>query len=80
MPENVTQADISSQTDPSVSKQYDDKTDKVEQITDFFKMVDGQKVSMLNTHRSGVGASSLLPHPTRACPAARHGALPHPTR
>ncbi|KAF2679166.1 hypothetical protein K458DRAFT_375661 [Lentithecium fluviatile CBS 122367] len=55
MPENLTQNEVDSHTDPSVAKQYDNKTPKVEQITDFFKLVDGNKISMLNTYRDGVG-------------------------
>jgi hypothetical protein len=59
MPENLTRDEINSQTDPSVAKQYDTETSKVQQISDFFEMVDGQKVSMLNTYRNGVGQSHL---------------------
>lgn len=55
MPENVTKTEVDSRTDPSVAKQIDKETSKVEQINDFFKLVDGNKISMLNTYRNGVG-------------------------
>jgi hypothetical protein len=55
MPEKLTHEEINSQTDPSVSKQYDNETSKEQQIKDFFKMVDGKKISMLSTYRNGVG-------------------------
>lgn len=55
MPENPTHAEINSKTDPSVAKQYDDETPKEQQIKDLFNMIDGKKVSMLNTYRNGIG-------------------------
>jgi len=55
MPSNLTKGEIDSKTDPSVAKQYDTETSKVEQINDFYKMVDENKISMLNTYRNGVG-------------------------
>jgi hypothetical protein len=61
MPENLTQGEVNSQTDPSVAKQYDNDTPKEEQIQDLFKLIDGNKVSMLNTYRNGVGQSHMQP-------------------
>ncbi|KAF2732783.1 hypothetical protein EJ04DRAFT_440346 [Polyplosphaeria fusca] len=55
MPEPLTQGEISSQTDPSVSKQYDTSTPKDQQIKEFFSTVDSQKICMLNTYRNGTG-------------------------
>lgn len=55
MPEHLTHDEINSQTDPSVAKQYDSSTPKEQQIKDFFNMVDGKKIAMLNTYRNGVG-------------------------
>jgi abnormal spindle-like microcephaly-associated protein len=61
MPSDLKQSDINSKTDPSVARQYDDETPKEQQIKDFFQMVDGKKICMLNTYRNGVG--TLLPSP-----------------
>jgi abnormal spindle-like microcephaly-associated protein len=58
MPENLTHGEVNSKTDPSVAKQYDEETPKDQQIEEFFKLVDGNKVSMFNTYRNGVGKSS----------------------
>jgi abnormal spindle-like microcephaly-associated protein len=55
MPENLTHAEVNSKTDPSVAKQYDDETPKDQQIEELFKLIDGNKVSMFNTYRNGVG-------------------------
>jgi hypothetical protein len=55
MPDPVKSSEISSKTDPSVAKQYDEETPKDQQIKQFFEMVDGKKICMLNTYRNGVG-------------------------
>jgi hypothetical protein len=55
MPETLHQSEVDSQTDPSVAKQYDNETPKDKQIQQFFEMVDGKKIGMLNTYRNGVG-------------------------
>ncbi|KAH7095230.1 hypothetical protein FB567DRAFT_543579 [Paraphoma chrysanthemicola] len=55
MPETLYQSEIDSKTDPSVSKQYDNETSTDQQIQDFYKIVDGLKVGILNTYRNGVG-------------------------
>ncbi|KAH7085578.1 hypothetical protein BKA63DRAFT_485507 [Paraphoma chrysanthemicola] len=55
MPETLHQSEIESKTDPSVSKQYDNETATDQQIQDFYKIVDGLKVGILNTYRNGVG-------------------------
>lgn len=59
MPEDLKHSEVNSQTDPSVAKQYDTETPKDQQIEEFFKLVDGNKVSMLNTYRNGVGKFCL---------------------
>lgn len=56
-PEDLTKSEINSQTDPSVAKQYDDEIPKDKQVREFFELVDGNKVVLLNTHRKGVGKS-----------------------
>ena len=58
MPESLKPGEVNSQTDPSVAKQYDTETSKVKQVEEFYKLVDGKKVSMLNTYRNGVGKFS----------------------
>lgn len=55
MPEPLTREEVSSKTDPSVSKQWDDETPKKEQLQDFYKMADSLKVCLLGTNRPGVG-------------------------
>jgi abnormal spindle-like microcephaly-associated protein len=61
MPSDLKQSDINSKTDPSVARQYDDETPKDQQIKQFFEMVDGKKICMLNTYRNGVGTTPSLP-------------------
>jgi len=55
MPETLTKGEVDSKTDPSVSKQYDNETPKDKQIQQFYEMVDGKKIGILNTYRNGVG-------------------------
>jgi hypothetical protein len=60
MPETLTKNEVNSKTDPSVSKQYDNETSKDQQIKDFFELVDGKKIGILNTYRKGLGKCSTL--------------------
>jgi len=55
MPEELKQSEIDSQTDPSVSKQYDNEAPTHEQFNDFYSLVDSKKIGILNTYRPGVG-------------------------
>jgi len=55
MPERLDQKEVDSQTDPSVAKQYDRDTPKDQQFKELYELIDGQKISMLNTYRPGVG-------------------------
>ncbi|KAK5078979.1 hypothetical protein LTR64_002601 [Lithohypha guttulata] len=55
MPESVSKEEITSKNDPSVTKQYDRETPKDQQWEEFYKFVDGEKVTMLNTYRKGTG-------------------------
>ncbi|EUC49691.1 hypothetical protein COCMIDRAFT_83880 [Bipolaris oryzae ATCC 44560] len=55
MPEQLKASEVNSKTDPSVAKQYDEETPKDQQIKEFFQLVDGKKICMLNTFRDGVG-------------------------
>jgi hypothetical protein len=61
MPETLTQTEVNSKTDPSVSKQYDNETPKDKQIEQFYEMADGKKIGILNTYRKGVGELTLFP-------------------
>ncbi|KAJ9662149.1 hypothetical protein H2198_001500 [Neophaeococcomyces mojaviensis] len=56
MPEQLKPEEVNSKTDPSVAKQYDTQTPKEDQWKDFYAIVDGKNVTMLNTYREGVGA------------------------
>ena len=58
MPEPLKESEVNSQTDPSVSKQWDDETPKSKQIEDFYKTVDGMKIGLLTTIREGLGPVS----------------------
>lgn len=58
MPEPLKASDVNSQIDPSVAKQWDDETPKKQQIEEFYKTVDGMKIGLLTTIRSGLGPVS----------------------
>ena len=58
MPQPLKAEDINSKTDPSVSTQWDDKTPKKQQTEEFYKTVDGMKIGLLTTLRSGIGPVS----------------------
>lgn len=58
MPEALKASEVNSQTDPSVSKQWDDETPKDKQIDEFYKTVDGMKIGLLTTIREGLGPVS----------------------
>ncbi|MCJ1371391.1 hypothetical protein MMC20_002606 [Loxospora ochrophaea] len=58
MPEPLTAAEINSQTDPTVSKQFDHETPLPEQVKEFYKTVDGLKIGLLTTIRPNVGPVS----------------------
>jgi hypothetical protein len=72
MPSDLKQSDIDSKTDPSVARQYDDETPKDQQIKQFFEMVDGKKICMLNTYRNGVGTSPSPPSSKKKSPHLTH--------
>ncbi|KAL9004743.1 MAG: hypothetical protein Q9188_002450 [Gyalolechia gomerana] len=58
MPEPLTKDEINSETDPSVSKQWDESTPKDEQFKDLYKITDGLKSGLLTTIRPNVGPVS----------------------
>ncbi|KAI4180895.1 MAG: hypothetical protein L6R41_006958 [Letrouitia leprolyta] len=58
MPEPLTKEELNSETDPSVSKQWDESTPKDEQFKDLYKIIDGLKTSLLTTIRPDVGPVS----------------------
>lgn len=55
MPEQLKKSEITSETDPSVAKQYDNTTPKAEQWKDLYSIIDGQKITLLSTYRKGTG-------------------------
>ncbi|KAL9124050.1 MAG: hypothetical protein Q9175_008266 [Cornicularia normoerica] len=55
MPQPLKASHVESKTDPTVANQWDDKTPKKQQIDDFYKTVDGMKIGLLTTLRSGIG-------------------------
>lgn len=55
MPESLSAKEVNSKTDPSVAKQYDNSTPKDVQWKELYELIDGKKISMLNTYREGVG-------------------------
>ena len=55
MPEALSAQEVNSQTDPSVSKQYDNDTPKDQQFKDLYALIDQKNISILTTHRQGVG-------------------------
>ena len=55
MPESLKASEVNSKTDPTVAKQYDTETPKAEQISDFYSIVDKQKIGLLTTIRPTLG-------------------------
>ncbi|KAI4144180.1 MAG: hypothetical protein LQ340_006754 [Diploschistes diacapsis] len=55
MPEPLRASEVENKKDPSVTKQYDDKTPKAEQIQDLYNIVDKLKTCLLVTQRENVG-------------------------
>lgn len=55
MPEALKQSEVSSETDPSVAKQYDTETPKPEVWKELYEFIDSQKVTLLSTYRKGTG-------------------------
>ncbi len=67
MPEPLKASEVNSQTDPSVAKQWDEETPKSKQIEDFYKTVDGMKIGLLTTIRSGLGPVSRSMAVAKVC-------------
>ncbi|KIX95681.1 uncharacterized protein Z520_08388 [Fonsecaea multimorphosa CBS 102226] len=55
MPEGLDPKEVASETDPSVAKQFDRETPKADQWKELYELIDGKKISMLNTYRQGIG-------------------------
>ncbi|KAI5363097.1 Putative general stress protein, FMN-binding split barrel [Septoria linicola] len=53
MPERT--SNIDAKTDPSVTKQYDNKTSTADKFKDFYALADNIKTVSFNTYRPGVG-------------------------
>ena len=62
MPEKLTKQEVTSETDPSVAKQFDTTTSAAEQVADLFKLIDSFSACMLMTFRDStpVGRSMAI--------------------
>lgn len=58
MPDSLKSSEVSSKTDPSVAKQFDEETPMHKQFEDFYGVVDKLKVGLLTTLRKDVGPVS----------------------
>ncbi|KAL9580164.1 MAG: hypothetical protein Q9212_004655 [Teloschistes hypoglaucus] len=54
----LTEEEVNSKTDPSLSKQWDETTPKEEQFQELYKIIDGLKGSLLTTIRPDIGPVS----------------------
>ena len=57
MPESLKKEEVTSKTDPSVSKQLDTESSLETKTKDLYAIVDGLKIGILGTYRPGVGVS-----------------------
>lgn len=55
MPEPVKSEDINAQNDPSVARQWDDKTPMEQKFEELYKICDDLKVGLLGTYRKNIG-------------------------
>ena len=62
MPEQLKQSEVTSKTDPSVSKQLDTESSLETKTKDLYEIVDGLKIGILGTYRPGVGVSQAIPN------------------
>lgn len=60
MAASVDDNSVTSHEDPSVSKQYDNETPIPEQIEDFYKLADANRISLLITNRKGDTVSRAM--------------------
>lgn len=58
MPDQLTQQEISSKTDPSVAKQYDTSTPTAQQLSELYTFADSKKIGLLTTLRANIGPVS----------------------
>ena len=63
MPEQLKKEEVTSKTDPSVSKQLDTESSLATKTKDLYEIVDGLKIGILGTYRPGVGVSAPQPIP-----------------
>jgi len=55
MPQPLTEADVSSKTDPSVAKQFDESSPSATKFDDLYAITDKLKICLLGTYRQNVG-------------------------
>lgn len=60
MAASVSDNSVTAHEDPSVSKQYDNETPAQEQLQDFYKLVDDNKISLLITNQQGNTVSRAM--------------------
>jgi general stress protein 26 len=58
MPEQLNKSEVTSKTDPSVAKQWDNETPISEQVTDLYSLIDSLKLCMFTTTRPNIGPVS----------------------
>lgn len=58
MAEALQRSEVTSETDPSVAKQFDRETPLSEQIAEFYSFVDGQRICMVGTQRAESAAAT----------------------
>lgn len=58
MPESVKHDASAAQKDPSVTKQFDTESPAATKFEDFYKIVDGNKIVLMGTHRQSTGPVS----------------------
>ncbi|KPI37833.1 Protein bli-3 [Cyphellophora attinorum] len=58
MPEQLSKSEVTSKTDPSVAKQWDNETPMSEQVSDLYSLIDSLKLCMFTTTRPNVGPVS----------------------
>ncbi|KAI1267709.1 hypothetical protein F5Y18DRAFT_378617 [Xylariaceae sp. FL1019] len=58
MPEKLTKSEVTSETDPSVAKQYDNETPLHQQFTEFYDLQKDVKIVLLTTLRPNIGPVS----------------------
>ncbi len=62
MPEQLTKEEVEKGMDPTVNKQWDDKTPTDQKFEDMYAIADKLKFCMMGTARNNLGVSGDLKH------------------